>query len=264
MLLAVTSTGLGLSAAGCAIYEETEPETTGPGPLEYRLIPVENHAVEGGFRVLTWDGEQFWCVNKADDGDYWSPDPVEVFRYDPATRQVSGRHVFASHWETPTGATWAQGKLWIHYDANGGGVVTTYDPATDLETTMFSVSAAMNDIATDGTSLYLANTSVEAYIELRDLATGAIIDEQWSQSFRGGLRGIAVTAPDGDGAVEVWGGGLASNNLTILKDRLTIATATAPGIHANGTPVLQFKGSQLAFVDDNQLYLFDVVRPTAP
>jgi hypothetical protein len=246
---------------GCDLYVEPDPGPV-PDPVEsYTLVPRGNVAVLGPVTAVAWDGSRHWIVTRTDDGGYWDPDRIEIFRYDVATGERSEPIVLTSHWERPTGAAWLQGQLWIHYDANNSGLVTSLDTATGVETPRFNVSIGMNDIDTDGELLYFAQTDVSGVIEVRDPADGEILDVLWSEAFQASLRGLGVVRVPGAPAPEVWGGTLSSNALAVMVGDQTVATAALPGFGTNLFGLIQFAGQQLTFVENNQLYFFDVVRP---
>ncbi|MEZ4400160.1 MAG: hypothetical protein R3B06_09085 [Kofleriaceae bacterium] len=253
-----------VGSGGCALYLDDPPPAPVPAQIaEYQLVPRGNVAVLGQVSAIAWDGQQHWIVSRMADGDYWSPDPIEVFAYDATTQTASAPYVLTTHWERPTGATWAQGQLWIHYDANTAGLVTSLDPATGVETPRYNVSWGINDIDSDGTSLYLADSSVDSMVEVRDLDTGSLQDQLWSAGFEASLRGLAVIDVPETATTEVWGGTMASNRLTVLVDGEQVAAASLPGFGANNPGLLQFAGPRLTYVYDNQLYFFDVLRPAA-
>lgn len=257
-------------ATGCNLYvDEDDPGPSqcvdlgcGPGGLPaYTLVPRGNVAAPGAVHGVAWDGQEHWLVTRTEVGGYWDPDVLEIFRFDVETATASPPIVLTDHWERPTGAAWIDGRLWIHYDANDGGRVMSLDPATGVERDEFAVGPIMGDLDTDGARLFLGNVTTEADIEVRDVGTGTIVDELWTPLFGESLRGLAVVTPEGATAPEVWGGTLRSGELAILVDNQPVAHAAVPGFGSNNWWHFQFAGQRLTAVTDNQLYLFDVVRP---
>lgn len=246
---------------GCDLYIEPGP---GPGPdpvQQYQLVPRGNIATLGQIAAVAWDGSKHWVVTREEIGDYWEADRVEIFRYDVETGTASTPIVLTNHWERPTGAAWIDDQLWIHFDANNSGLVTSVDTVTGTETPRFSVTSGMNDIDTDGEQLYLAQTNIYATIEVRAVDDGEIVDLLWSEAFQASLRGLGVVRVPETGALEVWGGTLSSNRLAVMVGDETIAEAELPGFGTNLFGLIQFTGQQLTFVSNNQLYFFDVIRP---
>lgn len=253
-----------LAVTGCGLYLDEAPPPE-PAIATYQLVPRGNVAPLGDVYAVAWDGSRHWIVTREAEGDYWAPHRIEVFSFDVATGTASPPIVLTEHWERPTGATWIHGKLWIHYDANSAGLVTALDTATGVETPQFSVGGLMGDIDSDGTSLYLADYTVNSLIEQRDLVSGEITDVMWNQAFSGSLRGLGVVTGPGAAAPEVWAGTW-TNELTILVDNVRVARAVFDNVFpaTNISPLLQFTGQGLTVVAYNQLYFYDVVRPVAP
>lgn len=152
-----------LTLTACDLYVEDDDPVAPPANLpEYDLVPRGNVATLGAIAAVTWDGSQHWIITRTEIGNYWTPDRLDVFRYDVQTRTASEPFVLTDHWQRPTGAAWIQGKLWIHYDGNGSGLITTLDPQTGIETPQFNVGWGFGDIDTDGNLLYLAQADVSA------------------------------------------------------------------------------------------------------
>lgn len=265
-IIPATALLLVTAVTGCDLYVDPTDPVPGSAMATYQLVPRGNIAAPGPIAAVAWDGSQHWIVSREENGDYWEPDRIEVFRYDVVTGTASEPIVLTDHWERPTGAAWLQGKLWLHYDANNTGLVTALDPATGEETVQFSVGWGMRDIDTDGTSLYLADSSVMSFIQLRDPATGAITDERWTLGFQGSLRGVGVVTPPGATEPEVWGGTMASNELAIMVGQEQVARAVVGDLPSpsNFDALLQFTGQDLTLVAFNQLHFYRVVRPAGP
>ena len=249
-----------LLLAGCELALDGEPpDPPGPPLATYELVPRGNMALLGD-GPLAWDGSAFWIVERDDDGQYWTPDRMEIRRFDPATGTSSPPIVLTDHWERATGGAWLDGHLWVHYDASNAGLVTSIDPATGVETRRFNVGVGFGDIDTDGALLYFGQRDTSAVVEVRDTA-GTIVAVRWSEGFQASLRGIALVTPPGATAPELWGSTLASNQLTIMVGDQTIATASVPGFANNDLGMLMFAGQTLIVGARNQLFFFDVVRP---
>ncbi len=249
-------------AAGCELYVEPDPPPgPTPAPRTYELVPTHNLAGTANINAIAWDGSGLWLVEVSPIGGYWDPDRIALRRLDPDTGAVTAELGLADRWERPTGAVWFEGELWLHHDANTHGLVTSIDPRTGVETRRWSVGSGFGDLDTDGAQVFFADRTINAVVEVRD-PVGEIVDVRWSEGFQSSLRGIAVSTPPGALEPELWAGTMASNQLTILVGDERVATATADGLGSNEITLLQFAGARLAIVARNQVFLYDVVRPS--
>ena len=253
-----------LLLAGCVIDlddGDDPPPDPGSDLVEYQLVPRGNLATLDTVIAVGDDPGSFWMMHRDDDGGYWTPDPLEYYLLDRATGARSSSIVLTEHWEHTTGAAWADGRLWVHYDANDSGVVASIDPVTGVETERYRVGVGFGAMSVRDGALYLGQRDVSAEVQVRDLATGELTDRLWAEGFQASLRGLATVQPHNAAAPELWGSSMAGNVLTILVDRVPRARAVVPGFGANELGALMFAGQQLFVVADEQLFFYDVVRP---
>jgi hypothetical protein len=256
----IVATMSGLLLGACGFHEQPDLDDP-PASTEYQLVPRGNLATLGDIGAITSDGVSHWIVAQTADGEYWTPDPTHIYRLDAATGARSEPIDLPDHWERPTGAAWDGGLIWIHYDSNSDGLITTVDPVTGVETPRFSVGSGIGGIDVHDGLLYLGHRDTSAVIEVRDPTNGAIVDEIWCEPCGETLRGLAVTTAPGTATLELWSGTWRSNRLQVMVDRVLRAEAPIHQIGTNDMDQLTFHGESLTALVHNQLYFFDVVRP---
>lgn len=261
MRTVLTTAGITAALSGCALYSDDDPPGPDPddGVATYRLEPRGNITTTGNIVGVTWDGTQHWLVTSDEVGDYTVPDVVKVFAFDAETGARSNEITLTDHADRPLGAAWVDGEIWINYTLSGD--VVSLDPATGIETPRFTVGSSIYEIDSDGSFLYVADSSVSGRVDVRDLVTGSIVDVRWTEEWQASLRGVAVVKPPGASEHELWGGTLANTTVPVMVGDEVVARATFEGFNHNMAAAFTFADQRLTMLMDNQLYFFDVIRP---